>query len=192
MDDKMNEDQRLQLQKMISANNVEDYTGLIRQLKHSHVLRENVNNLMLLKAKYPNEEDKDALHLEAMLECNFLFTYYTDIYNKIRKDEMDLTILFSAFDVLRDIEDGKLGQHDGSYKFGLLLKEIYVDSALKRAEKLNAETGETEKEYKGPQVEISWAEFKQKEEKKRLEQEREKEKRRLEQERKRQEQKKRR
>ena len=38
-----------------------------------------------------------------MTECNFLFTYYTDIYNKIRKDEIDLKILFKAFDVLRDI-----------------------------------------------------------------------------------------
>jgi hypothetical protein len=95
-----------------------------------------------------------------MSECNFLFTYYTDIYNKIRKDEIDLKILFQALDVLKDIEDGKLGQHDGAYKFGLLLKQIYVDSALKKAEKLNADTGEKEKEFKGPQVNVSWGQFK--------------------------------
>ena len=40
----MDDNQRLHLQKMISANNVEDTTDLIRQLKHSHVLRDNVNN----------------------------------------------------------------------------------------------------------------------------------------------------
>jgi threonylcarbamoyladenosine tRNA methylthiotransferase MtaB len=62
--------------------------------------------------------------------------------------------------VLKDIEDGKLGQHDGAYKFGLLLKKIYVDSALKKAEKLNAGTGEKEKEFKGPQVDVSWGQFK--------------------------------
>jgi hypothetical protein len=43
----MDDNQRLHLQKMIAVNNVEDQTGLIRELKHSHVLRENVNNLML-------------------------------------------------------------------------------------------------------------------------------------------------
>jgi len=152
----MDENQRLQLQNMISANNVEDKTELIRKLKHSHTLREDVNSLIMLKAKYPL--DADSVHLEGMSECNFLFTYYTDIYNKIRKDEIDLKILFQALDVLRDIEDGKIDQHEGAYKFGLLLKRIYVDSALKKAEKLNA--GESESEYKGPQVEISWNQFK--------------------------------
>ena len=154
----MDSNQRLHLQKMVTANNVEDTTDLIRQLKHSHILREDVNNLIMLKAKYPN--DPDALHLEGMTECNFLFTYYTDIYNKIRKDEIDLKILFNALDVLRDIEDEKIDQHEGAFEFGNLLKKIYVDSALKKAEKLNAETGEKEPQFKGPQVNVSWSQFK--------------------------------
>jgi hypothetical protein len=154
----MDDNQRLHLQKMIAANNVEDTTDLIRKLKHSHVLREDVNNLVMLKAKFMN--DPEQLHLEAMSECNFLFTYYTDIYNKIRKDEIDLQILYNAFDVLRDIEEGKIDQHDGAYKFGMLLKKIYIDSALKKAEKLDAQNAPVEPEYKGPQVEISWAQFK--------------------------------
>lgn len=154
----MDDNQRLHLQKMITANNVEDNTDLIRKLKHSHILRDDVNNLIMLKAKY--QDDPEKVHLEGMTECNFLFTYYTDIYNKIRKDEINLKILFDAFDVLRDIEDGKLDQHEGAFKFGTLLKQVYVDSALKKAEKLNAETGEKEPEYKGPQVCISWSQFK--------------------------------
>ena len=154
MDDK----QRLHLQNMITANNVEDNTDLIRQLKHSHILREDINNLIMLKAKYM--DDPNALHLEGMTLCNFLFTYYTDIYNKLRKDEIDLKILFKALDVLRDIEDGKLDMHNGAYEFGVLLKKIYVDSALKKAEKLNSENEEPEQVYKGPQVDISWSQFK--------------------------------
>jgi hypothetical protein len=154
----MDENQRLHLQKMIAANNVEDQTGLIRDLKHSQILRENVNNLVMLKAKYL--EDADALNLEAMSECNFLFTYYTDLYNKIRKDEIDLKILFQFLDVLAKIEEGKIDQHEGSFEVGTLLKKIYVDSALRKAEKLNAETDNMEPEYKGPQVEISWKQFK--------------------------------
>lgn len=152
----MDDNQRLHLQKMISANNVEDTTDLIRQLKHSHILRENVNNLIMLKAKY--SESPENVHLEAMVECNFLFTYYTDLYNKIRKDEIDLKILFKAFDVLRDIEDCKIDQHAGAFEFGTLLKKIYVDSALKKAEKLDLEATTTE--YKGPQINVSWTQFK--------------------------------
>ncbi len=153
MDDK----QRLHLQKMVSENNVVDTTGMIRELKHSHKLRADVENLLKLKEKYGS--DVDQLHYDAMLECNFLFTYYTDIYNKIRKDEIDLNILFNALDVLKEIEDNKLDMHEGAFKFGSLLKKIYVDSALKKAEKLNENEPEQE-EYKGAQVNISWSQYK--------------------------------
>jgi len=155
----MNDEQRLHLQKMITANNVEDQTDLIRELKHSHILREEVNNLIMLKAKHM--DNLDDLHMEAMMECNFLFTYYTDIYNKIKKDEMDIKILYKFLDVLQEIEEGKLDQHEGSFKIGTLLKEIYVDSALRKAAKLNKDTGVMEPEYKGAQVEISWKDFKE-------------------------------
>ena len=154
MDDK----QRLHLQKMIAENDVTDQTNLIRELKHSYTLRQEINNLIMLKAKHINSPDE--LHLEAMMECNFLFTYYTDIYNKIRKDEIDLKILYKFLDVLQEIEEGKLDQHEGSFKVGTLLKEIYVDSALRKAAKLDEQTGKVEPEFKGPQVAISWKQFK--------------------------------
>ena len=54
-----------------------------------------------------------------------------------------------------------MDQHEGSFEVGSLLKKIYVDSALRKAEKLNAVTGILEPEYKGPQVDISWKQFKQ-------------------------------
>jgi hypothetical protein len=101
------------------------------------------------------------LNLEAMNECNFLFTYYTDIYNKVRKDEIDLAILFKFLEVLRRIEDGELDQHEGSFLVGTLLKEMYVDSALKKAEKLEKERiDEPKEEMKGPSINISWRQFK--------------------------------
>ena len=153
MDDKA----RLQLQKMIKANNVEDQTDLIRELKHSHLLQNDINNLIMLKAKYRNNQDK--INEEGMTECGFLFTYYTDIYNKIRKDEIDLKILNQFLNVLRRIEDGELDQHDGAFIIGTLLKEIYVDSALRKAAKLNENQ---EQEYVEPRevVNISWKDFK--------------------------------
>ena len=156
MDDK----QKLQLQKMIAANNVEDQTDLIRKLKHSVIMRNEINTMINMKAKY--RDDPEKIHLECMNECKFLFTYYTDIYNKIRKDEIDLSILNSFLDVLEQIENGELDQHEGSFKVGTLLKKLYVDSALKKADKLNEENADsTVEEPKKPITNINWKQFRE-------------------------------
>jgi hypothetical protein len=156
MDDK----QKLQLQQMIASNNVEDQTDLIRQLKHSVIMRNEINTMIIMKAKY--RDDPEKIHLECMNECKFLFTYYTDIYNKIRKDEIDLSILNSFLDVLEQIENGDLDQHEGSFKVGTLLKKLYVDSALKKADKLNEENADTTvEEPKKPIANINWKQFRE-------------------------------
>lgn len=152
----MNENQRLHLQKMVSETNFEDQTELIRSLKHSEILRSDINTLLLLKNKYNSDEQ---LTMEAMVECNFLFTYYTDIYNKIKKDEIDLNLLFKFIDVLASIERGEKDQNEASFEVGSILKEIYIDSALKKADKLNNDNPQTE-EYRGPDLNISWKQFK--------------------------------
>lgn len=153
MDDK----QRLQLQNMIKTNNIDDQTNLIRNLKHSQIIRSEVNNMIMIKAKFRGDESK--INEECINECVFLFTYYTDIYNKLRKDEIDIGILNKFLDVLRKIEEGELDQHEGSFLVGTLLKELYVDSALKKAEKLNANE-EQKEQPKGPEINISWKQFK--------------------------------
>jgi len=157
--DTMDEKQRLHLQKMIAANNVEDQTESIRRLKHSSILRNELNNMILIKAKY--RDDPEKIHLECMNQCNFLFTYYTDIYNKIRKDEIDINILYQFLDVLKKIEDGHLDQHEGSFQVGTILKKLYVDSALKKAEKLEEENKiNNNQEPSKPSVQINWKQFK--------------------------------
>lgn len=154
MDDK----QRLQLQNMIKVNNVEDQTDLIRNLKHSQVLRNEINNMIMIKAKYRGDDEKIAQ--ECMNESNFLFTYYTDIFNKVKKDEIDINLLYKFLDILKKIEDGELDQHDGSFQVGTILKDIYVDSALKKADKLDAANGTEKVEPKKANVQISWKQFK--------------------------------
>lgn len=154
----MDTNARLQLQKMVKANNVEDQTELIRELKHSYLLQDDINSLLKIKAKHGNDETK--IHQEGMEECSFLFTYYTDIYNKVRKDEMDLRILNQFLNVLRQIEDGQIDQHDGSYMVGQLLKELYVDSALKKAGKLDEQYNADKVEEKNAGMQLSWKQFK--------------------------------
>jgi len=134
----MNETDKLQLGKMINANKDTyiDQTELMRKLKHSAIFRENIATLQGLMAKYPSEPENVAI--EAITECSFLCTYYTDIYNKIRKNEIDMKMLFDFIDCLEKIEKGELDQNEASVKIGALLKKVYVDSALKKANKLNA------------------------------------------------------
>lgn len=153
MDDK----QRLQLQNMIKANNIEDQTDFIRNLKHSQIIRNEVNTMIMIKGKFRGDDAK--IQEECVNECNFLFTYYTDIYNKVRKDELDIGILNKFLDVLKRIEDGELDQHEGAFLVGSILKELYVDSALKKADKLNADE-EPKSEPKKPEKNVSYKQFK--------------------------------
>ena len=157
----MTELNRLQLQQMIKETNADDQTNLIRELKHSHKLQADINNLLMLKSKY--KTDLVKISEEAAIQCSFLFTYYTDIFNKIKKDEIDLKILNKFLNILRMIEDEEIAQHDGCVMVGTLLKEMYIDSALKKADKLNdtEQQNNQEIERKVEQIKISWSEYKQ-------------------------------
>ena len=152
----MNDQQRIHLSNMIKENNVLDQTPLIRQLKHSKIMKENVNNLIDLKVLYSGKD----LDMKAAEECSFLYTYYTDIYNKIKKDEIDLEILFQLIDKLEEIELGRSDQHEASFEVGTILKKIYVDSALRKAEKLDKQYWEEKQEVE--KENITWKEFKSK------------------------------
>jgi hypothetical protein len=63
--------------------------------------------------------------------------------------------------VLERIEEGEIDQHTGSYLVGTLLKELYIDSALKKADKLNElhESRTNIKPVKEAKA-ISWSQFK--------------------------------
>ena len=52
------------------------------------------------------------------------------------KNELDLNILLEFVNVLAEVERGDLDQHEASYKVGKVLKEMYIDTAMKREEKM--------------------------------------------------------
>ena len=78
-------------------------------------------------------------------QCSFLFTNYTDLYNRLRKNELNLDILGHFLVVLRRVEAGEVDQHEASVQIGTILKELYIDSALKKSEHLDAESAEEKK-----------------------------------------------
>jgi hypothetical protein len=161
----MDEKSRLKLNEMIKENNVTDQTELIRELKHSSIIREETKRLLEILEENPNSTFTELRDI-SMMDCNFMFSYYTDIYNRLLKRELDISLLYKFLDILEKIENGECDQHEASFKVGSILKEIYVDSALKKAEKLDKENEIREKEKtanSAPSVEpmkLSWRSYK--------------------------------
>jgi len=159
----MDENQRLQLQSMINENNVIDKTDMIRKIKHSSILRNEVNEMIKMKNVYKNNLSSPDFRDEAINKCKFLFQYYTDIFNKLRKDELDVNMLFDFLDILEKIEKGQLDQHEASFKVGSILKKMYIDSAVKHAENMEVKDNEKNEPKFKPKHEskdISWKHFK--------------------------------
>ena len=165
----MNSLDRLQLEKMIQANDAADNTSQIRDLKHSMLIHADVATLLNLKRDYARlaKTNPDQFDMMCVNRCTFLFNNYTDIFNKVKKDEIDLSILGKLLGVLKMIEDGKVDQHEASVEVGQLLKQIYIDSALKKSEKLdkkhsNSGSGSSSDDSLPPAKKVSWKQYKAK------------------------------
>jgi hypothetical protein len=168
----MDPEQRIHLQKLIDANETQDHTEVIRRVKHSSQIYQDVSTMIKLKRDYARLAKSNPKQFDAICvsRCEFLFKFYTDLFNRLKSNEIDLKLLFKMIQILRDIEDGKLDQHEGSFEVGKILKSIYVDSALKRADKLDAEKEAKDKRSASkaaattrpaiPDKKLSWAEFK--------------------------------
>ena len=156
----MDPSDKLNLQKMINANDVADCTGDIREKRHSGPIRRDVKRMVDTKRNFTRLQETNPQEFERKVlnECSFLFKNYTDIYNKVLKDEIDLNILERLLNVLEEIEEGRLDQHTGSFEVGKLLKELYVDSALKKSKKLDDMYKDDNIVKKEPKK-ISWKEW---------------------------------
>jgi hypothetical protein len=166
----MNDSERLQLQKMIKTNDTEDNTVLIRSLQHSKLIWADVNNILSLKKKYAALEKSDPEEFATLCSghANFIFTTYTDIFNKVIKNEINLDTLLELINVLKSIEEGACDQHEGSFAVGKILKEMYIDSALRKSENNDLLNGNKSEHAMGvptvgepPIIEenISWKEY---------------------------------
>ena len=158
-------DEKLNLQKMVSEMGSEDNTATIRRVKHSILLRDEIKKLDTFKMK--NEmmktSDNNKYTQLCKAETPFLYNNYTDIFNRIIKDELDLEIMTKLLIVLKLIEDGKVDQHEGSVMIGKVLKELYVDSALKQSNHLdekNEKENPTENKIDNDTKPITWKEYK--------------------------------
>ena len=154
----MNQSEKLNLKNLIRDYKHESTTDKIRTLKHSEKIRNDVINIIKLKKKYSRLDPKT---LQSMIEkqCDFLYTNYTNIFHKVVKDNLDLNLLNQFLNILETIENGECDQHEASYKVGQILKQIYIDSAVREADRKDKKYKKKKIPLKKPKK-ISWKEYK--------------------------------
>ena len=155
----MDSQDRLNLKKLISEYKPEETTSKIRTLKHSSKIKEDVERYLKLKSKYARLPKQTQLQMYQN-QCGFLYENYTNIFNKLVREQLNLSILYRLLIVLKGIEDDKYDQHEGSVMVGKILKQLYIDSALKGDDK-NDEKSKKERKRRGKK--LSWAEYKRNE-----------------------------
>ena len=138
----MNDKERLDLKKMVKnmSKDYEDNTEGIRASKHSLLIHADIMTMEKLKVQYAElrKSQPEEFTNICRAECSFLFLKYMDIFNRVLKDELDLSVMAQALATLRQIEDGAIDQQEGSVIAGKLFHKMYVDSALKRSANLDA------------------------------------------------------
>ena len=113
-----------------------------------------------IRKKY-NRLGKRGLDKMIDSKCNWLFNNYTNIFNRLKKNELDLHILSRFLSTLKEIEDSEVDQHEGSVKVGQILKELYIDSAMKEEKKREKKKNKNKKKFKKPENKLTWAQYKQ-------------------------------
>ena len=78
----MDDNTRLNLQKMVKEYGTEETTDKIRNLKHSKSIQQDVQTLLNIKQKY-TRMDKATVKTMAQNQCMFLWKNYTNIFNKL-------------------------------------------------------------------------------------------------------------
>ena len=157
---KLTPNERLNLKKMIDENDVSNNTDNIRTMKHSPKIRADVGEIIKVKLQNLQSSPEDLENLCRDV-APFLYDNYTEIFHKIIKNEINLTIFKQFLGVLSQIEEGELDQHEGSVRVGTILKELYIDSAMKVADKKDKEYEASKPPPPKPaSIPISWEEYK--------------------------------
>ena len=157
----MNTEEKRQLDKLIKENNIEDTTNYIRTNKVSDTLRSEINIFLKLKKDYSRIRKSNPSQFEKICSsrCNFMYTNYNDIFNQLINDTIDITILNKLLIILKNIEIGKLNQHEGSYQVGQLLKTKYIDNEISNV-KNNNKNEEINTNQPVTPKNISWSDYK--------------------------------
>ena len=164
----MNVNERIDLKKLMSQNgDYEDNTEGIRRLKHSDLIVADIKKIEGYKQSKRSLriQNKEEFESYCRTKCSFLYNQYTDIFNRLIRDELNLQLMYQMLDTLKKIENGLIDQQEGSVVIGKILHKIFVESALKRGANLDTALADqgNEEHYQEPKIEgksISWSDYK--------------------------------
>ena len=166
MNEKITAEDRINLKRLMDdTKDYKDNTTQIRKVKHSEKIRDDIRKHNYINRHYEElKKNNSSKYIEmCQIECGFLFNNYTDLFNRLVKDELDLTIMTQLLTVLKMIEEEKVNQEEGSILVGKVLKNLYLDSAIKRGENIDREHKIEKKTEKTDSANvISWKEYKEK------------------------------
>ena len=94
---------------------------------------------------------KNSNKVAMSLSDLFCVERHKQIFLELVKEQLDLTILYRLLIVLKGIEDNKYDQHEGSVMVGEILKQLYIDSALKGGNQ-NEKKPKKERKRKGKKI----------------------------------------
>jgi len=154
----MNKTESIDLKNLVKEYKYESTTEKIRELKHSKKIREDITKMIELKKKYTRINGKNLRKIVEK-QCYFLYKNYTNIFNKIYKDNIDLNLFNKFLLILEKIEEGECDQHQASVEVGKILKEIYIDSAMREGDKLDKKNKKKPVKTRVAKK-VSWNEFK--------------------------------
>lgn len=159
MDDSeyFNKDEMTAINDLASQHKTTDYTEMIRITKHGEIVREDVMEMeRLLNA----EENKTltASEMDELLKenCNFLYTYCPDIFRFLSKNTMNFKMMYLILDNFKEIEDGKLTQHQFASKCGKMLANEYLPKNIETEEPKDSSLTQSTVNMK----EMSWKNWK--------------------------------
>lgn len=138
--------------------NYEDNTDFIREEKRSVFLRDDILKMERLKRSYKGDKESQEFRDLCSTECQYLFTHYSMIFNKLLKDVLDLNLMFRTLETLRQIEVGLLNQEEGTERVGKMFADMYLDAARREGELLDAKHPEKPEPIEGKS--ITWKQFK--------------------------------
>jgi hypothetical protein len=153
--------QGLNMKALMESDDYVNNTERIRELKHSESILVDIGKLCEIKKTHFHMrmvEEEKYNHL-CQTSAPFLFNNYTDIFNKVLKDELNMELMVKFIFILKQIEDGIIDQYDASVKVGTILRDIYVDSARRRGDNLDKEHAAEAPVFVEP-VKISWKDYK--------------------------------
>ena len=141
------------LSNMLKDTDFKDNTADIKRNKHSIKIQKDIHAYLSLKKKYSTlQQNNNKLFKQKIInQCNFLYSNYKNIFNKLINNELDINILNQFIYFLKQIEDCNLDQNSASYEIGKLLKSHYIDKEINNHDNNNINNINN----------ISWKQFKE-------------------------------